>query len=124
MYEDHVLEHYSRPYHKGLPPRLGIFHRLFIESEKSDICGDEVTFWVRVLADGTIHSLWWEGEGCCFSQAAASMVAGHFAGETLTDVHEFTESDMLKLFAAEVPKARTSCVTLALDSLKQLPERL
>ncbi len=124
MYEEHVLKHYGEPYHKDRPPQLGSFHRLFIERKESTVCGDDITLWIRVLANGLIHSIWWEGEGCCFSQAAASMLAEYFEGKPLNTVHAFTKAEMLELFAAEVPKAREGCVTLALTALKKLPEKL
>jgi nitrogen fixation NifU-like protein len=114
-YEQHVLQHYGDPYHKGdspVPPT----HTL---SSASDVCGDEVTFKLRIT-DGHITDIWWTGDGCCFSQAAASMVAEQFDGKTIRDVRAFTTDDMLSLFQANVSTSRLGCVLVAFNALRQL----
>lgn len=115
-YEDHVLQHYSEPFHYGENP-CGFTHR---GDYVGDVCGDEVTVELHVSAWGIISRFFWTGDGCCFSQAAASMLAEYFEHRELEDVEEFTEGDMLRLFAAEVPNARRGCVLTAYHALKQL----
>lgn len=124
MYEDYVLKHYSEPFHKGPPKFRRLFARTFIENEVGSNCGDKVTLTVRVLPNGCSVDIWWEGEGCCFSQAAASMLAEHFQGKTLEDVRQFTQDDMLKLFKVDVPTGRLGCVLVSYNALKRIPEKL
>jgi nitrogen fixation NifU-like protein len=115
-YEDHVLKHYAEPFHHGENP-CGYTHR---GAHRSDVCGDEVHIELHVSSWGIISRFYWTGEGCCFSQAAASMLAEHFEHQSLDFVAKFTEEDMFKLFAAEVPSARRGCVLTAFHALKHL----
>jgi nitrogen fixation NifU-like protein len=116
-YEDRVLEHYAKPHHKGGNPLYGFTHHADYES---DACGDEVRVELHVSAWGVISRFYWTGDGCCFSQAAASMLAEHFEHLDLGDVEDFTEEDMIRLFAAEIPNNRRDCVLTAFHALKQL----
>jgi nitrogen fixation NifU-like protein len=115
MYEEHVLSHYQDPYHKATSP-IGPTHTL---NSVGDVCGDEVTIELR-LDDDRIAEIWWTGEGCCFSQAAASMVCEHFHGKMLDDVRHFDQDDMMDLFRAEVSNSRLGCVLVAYNALKEI----
>ncbi len=124
MYEQHVLDHYSVPTHKGPPPFARVFTRLFIGEEVGSNCGDRIELSVRILPNGERIDIWWTGNGCCFSQAAASMLAEYFEGRTLDDVRKFTQDDMLKLFKVDVPMARLGCVLVSYNALKCALERI
>ena len=115
-YEDRVLQHYANPFHEGENP-CGYTHSA---SYESDACGDEIRVELHVSAWGIISRFYWTGEGCCFSQAAASMLAGHFEHKELEAVEQFTEEDMIKLFAVEIPDPRLGCVLTAFHALKNL----
>jgi nitrogen fixation NifU-like protein len=114
-YQEHVLRHYGAPYHWARSPVMPT-HTL---NDISDVCGDEVTFELHVKGR-TITEIWWTGDGCCFSQAAASMLAEHFDGKTVDDVRRFSQDDMLRLFQAGVSNSRLACVLVAFKALKQL----
>jgi nitrogen fixation NifU-like protein len=114
MYQEHILEHYGSPYHRGAclePTHVG--HAV------SDVCGDEVHLELR-CAEHRVVDIWWTGEGCCFSQGAASMLVQHFQGRTLEDVEAFNEGDMIQLFGVEDLGQRRSCVLTAFTALKNL----
>ena len=115
-YEDYVLKHYAEPYHCGENP-CGCTHR---GAHRSELCGDEIHIELHVSSWGIISRFYWTGEGCCFSQAAASMLAKHFEHRALEEVEAFTEEDMLKMFAADVSQARLGCVLTAFHALKHL----
>jgi len=115
-YEEHVLKHYGEPYHQGENP-CGFTH---VGQHVGDICGDAIRVELHVSAWGIISRFYWTGEGCCFSQAAASMLAEHFEHRELAEIETFTAEDMFKLFAAEIPVNRKSCVLTAFQALKNL----
>jgi len=124
MYEQHILDHYSMPFHRGPPPFVRVFARVFIGEEVGGNCGDEVTLTVRILPNCQSIDIWWTGNGCCFSQAATSMLAEYFDGKTLNDVRQFTQDGMLELFKADVPMARLGCVLVSYNALKRALERI
>lgn len=115
-YEEHVLKHYAKPYHRGENP-CGCTHH---GTHQGDACGDEIHVELHISAWDIISQFYWTGEGCCFSQAAASMLAEYFERRGLKEVEAFTKEEMLKMFAAEVPSARIDCVLTAFHALKHL----
>jgi nitrogen fixation protein NifU and related proteins len=79
MYQQIILDHYKNPSHRDvLDPFDAEVHHV------NPTCGDEVTLRVR-LADGTIDSIGWQGEGCSISQASTSVMTELVAGKPVTD---------------------------------------
>ena len=69
IYEDHVLDHYEDPYHRG--PLDSATHA---DDGKNPLCGDLIHVDLRLSDDGTIEEAWFDGKGCVISQASASML--------------------------------------------------
>lgn len=139
--EERVIEHYSKPYHRHIPPKANGFYRLFRGrgrgrsdgplgrggKAKNELCGDWIHCWVRVTSDDEhyrIVGIWWEGGGCCFSQAAASMLAEHVEARRTEEVRAFTQDDMLDLFQVNIDPERTQCVMVAFHALQNALEKL
>ncbi len=66
--------------------------------------------------------MWWEGCGCCFSQAAASMLAEHVEARRVGEVRAFTQGDMLNLFGLDVDTERIECVMVSFAALQDALE--
>jgi nitrogen fixation NifU-like protein len=117
--EQHVLDHYESPHHNGIPD----LDEGTVEfgTAISGACNDTVSFYVRI-EEGVITGIWWQGEGCCFSQAAASMLAQYAKGRTTDEMVGFSDPEMLDLFRADVPLARFGCVLVSLEALRNLLE--
>ncbi len=122
MYEEHVLKHYSKPFNKGLLP-VHSNGDVYYGEAFSEVCGDRITISARIYCS-MIVDLWWQGEGCCFSQAAASMLTEHMEGQLMDAIAAFTDEDMFTLFQAECPDVRRGCVLVALTALQQLTEQI
>ena len=56
--------------------------------------------------------MFFDGDGCCISQAAASMIVEKFDGRTIEDVKTFTANDMLELFGVRLTPNRQKCCLL------------
>ena len=121
MYKKHVLKHYGEPFHKGMLPAEPL--ERYSGEAVSDVCGDRIIMRAH-SHDGILSDLWWEGDGCCFSQAAASMLVKHMEGKSVDAIDAFMEEDMFTLFQAECPKMRRGCVLVALTALRNLMEKL
>mgnify|MGYP005827446261 CR=1 FL=1 len=61
---------------------------------------------------GTMKEVYFNGEGCCISQAAASMLVERFDGKHVDKVKKFTAQDMLALFGARLTPNRQKCCLL------------
>lgn len=108
IYQEHILEHYEEPYHRGRAP-----HPTHAHEDDNPLCGDVVHIDLAIDPEGRIKEAWFDGDGCCISQAAASMLMEHFDGKTTDDVKKFTAEDMLRLFGAKLTPNRQKCCLLS-----------
>lgn len=108
IYQEHVLDHYEDPYHRGHTNRLTHAH-----SDDNPLCGDVIRVELVVSPDRRIEEAWFSGDGCCISQSAASMLMEAIEGKTLDEVQQFSADDMLKLFGARLTPNRQKCCLLS-----------
>ena len=108
IYRDQIMDHYEDPHHRGQCP--GVTH-----SHEGDnpLCGDNVHIELRVNNGGKVEEAWFDGEGCCISQASASMLIEHLEGKTVEEVKKFSANDMLQLFGAKLTPNRQKCCLLS-----------
>ena len=59
-----------------------------------------------------MREIYFDGDGCCISQAAASMLVERFDGHTVDEVRQFTANDMLELFGVRLTPNRQKCCLL------------
>lgn len=121
--QDRVLDHYEHPYHKPIPNNHTYFKSHFTGAYTNDTCGDYIRVWGRYDHEKRITCLYWEGTGCCFSQAAASMLAEHCEAKRLYEVKAFTQDDTLALFGVDVEPGRIECVMVAYRALMKALEK-
>ena len=107
IYQEHILDHYEDPYHRG--PCAHPTHR---HEADNPLCGDVVQMCLAIDSDGTLRELYFDGEGCCISQASASMLVERFDGRPIEEVRKFTAKDMLDLFGARLTANRQKCCLL------------
>jgi nitrogen fixation NifU-like protein len=107
IYQDHILDHYEDPYHRGNCP-----HCTHCHEDDNPLCGDRVRMELRISDHGQLREVYFDGEGCCISQAAASMLVERFDGRTVEEVRQFTADDMLQLFGAKLTPNRQKCCLL------------
>ena len=121
--EDRILDHYENPYHRHTPEKSLLDFFPFV-GESSNDCGDRIRWHgrYREVKPCRMIGIWWEGEGCCFSQAAASMLAEHCEAKRLYEVKAFTQDDMLSLFGVDVEPGRIECVMVAYRALMKALE--
>ena len=73
---------------------------------------DVVRMELQIDDQGRMCQVYFDGDGCCISQAAASMIVEKFDGKTIEDVKNFTANDMLELFGARLTPNRQKCCLL------------
>ena len=123
--EDRVLDHYGNPYHKGLPDkRYGRSFWSVNGEDTNEICGDWIQWWGRydTTPAKRFIGLYWEGTGCCLSQAMASMLAEHCQAKRLYEVKAFTQDDMVNLIGIDFDPGRLECVMVAYHALMKALE--
>ena len=108
LYQEHVLDHYEDPYHRGRCERPTHVHE-----DDNPLCGDVIKIEMRINDAGKIEEVWFDGEGCCISQAAASMLVEEIDGKSIDDVRAFTAEQMLELFGPRLTPNRQKCCLLS-----------
>ncbi|MEX0712765.1 MAG: iron-sulfur cluster assembly scaffold protein [Pirellulales bacterium] len=107
LYQDHILDHFEDPFHRG---RLaGATHA---HEDDNPLCGDSVHIDLAIDDQGRIAEAWFDGDGCCISQAAASMLVQRVEGRHVDEVRGFSADDMLALFRARLTPNRQKCCLL------------
>ena len=113
LYQERILDHYEEPFHRGSCPALTHAHE-----DENPLCGDTVRVELAIAPNGTIVDAYFNGDGCCISQASASMLIERIQGKTIDDVKRFTAEDMLTLFGAKLTPNRQKCCLLAWRTLQ------
>ena len=108
IYQEHVLDHYEDPYHRGHCVRATHVHE-----GDNPLCGDVISIELSIDDQQRIQEAWFAGDGCCISQAAASMLVQAIEGMTLDELKSFQAEDMLRLFQARLTPNRQKCCLLA-----------
>ncbi|MCA9184345.1 MAG: iron-sulfur cluster assembly scaffold protein [Pirellulaceae bacterium] len=107
IYEEHVMDHYEDPYHRGKCPQHTHEHE-----DDNPLCGDVVSVELRIDRGGNIAEAWFDGDGCCISQASASMLMEAIEGKSTVEVQQFTAEQMLQLFGPRLTPNRQKCCLL------------
>ena len=108
LYQEHILDHYEDPYHRGHCPACTHSHH-----DTNPLCGDVIHMELHVDQQGAMKEVYFNGDGCCISQAAASMLVEKFDGKTVDEVKQFTAKDMLDLFGVRLTPNRQKCCLLS-----------
>ena len=108
IYQEHVLDHYEDPYHRGHLEQAMHQHK-----DDNPLCGDVVEIELLIDADGKIIEAYFNGDGCCISQASASMLIEKMEGQHVESVKAFSAEDMLELFGPKLTPNRQKCCLLS-----------
>lgn len=108
IYQEHVLDHYEDPYHRG-----HCEHATHRHEDDNPLCGDVIEIELIIDDTGKIVEAWFDGDGCCISQSSASMLVEQVEGKTLDDVKQISADDMLNLFGARLTPNRQKCCLLS-----------
>lgn len=108
IYQEHVLDHYEDPYHRGHGE-----HPTHRHEDDNPLCGDVVEMELRIDRDGKIEEAWFDGDGCCISQASASMLIEQIEGKSVDEIKRFSAEQMLDLFGARLTPNRQKCCLLS-----------
>ncbi len=108
IYQEHVLDHYEDPYNRG--HLEGATHQ---HKDDNPLCGDVIEIELVIDESGNITDAYFDGEGCCISQASASMLIEKMEGQHVDTVKQFSAEDMLELFGPKLTPNRQKCCLLS-----------
>ena len=108
LYQEHVLDHYEDPYHRGECATCTHAHEA-----NNPLCGDVVRVELRLNSNGLVDEAWFDGEGCVISQSSASMLMERIEGMSIDQVKHFSAEEMLNLFGPRLTPNRQKCCLLS-----------
>lgn len=108
IYQEHVLDHYEDPYHRGRVEQPTHHHK-----DDNPLCGDVIEINLVIDNEGKISKAYFDGDGCCISQASASMLIEKMDGVHVDDVKNFSAKEMLELFGPKLTPNRQKCCLLS-----------
>ena len=77
LYQEVILDHSRHPRHYG-----SLDHASHKAEGYNPLCGDKVTVYLQLDADGRVGDIKFEGKGCAISQASASIMTDMIKGRT------------------------------------------
>ncbi|MDB5735053.1 MAG: iscU [Alphaproteobacteria bacterium] len=136
LYQEVILDHSRHPRHYGVLE--GANHKA---EGYNPLCGDKVTVYLQLDAEGRVADIKFEGKGCAISQASASMMVDMLKGRSQAeaeklmtgflhlvkgeDASDLPEDDRERLDVmggiSEFPM-RVKCATLAWHTYKNAVE--
>lgn len=112
-----LIDHFKNPRKKGVIPNPDLYHEILNRK-----CGDRIRFTAR-LEEGVIRDIRFEGEGCFYCLATASIVCNHVSGCQVPEVLAQT-SQVREWLLNDGPDPTGPPEILALGEIKQYPMRI
>lgn len=112
FYSKIILDHYQRPRNFGKLKKPDL-----VTKELNPLCGDEITIYIEIKKT-KIKNLKFEARGCALSLASASVLSEIVQNKSVGSIQKIARSDIEKRLKVKVNKARESCMTLALNAVK------
>ncbi|MEJ5185660.1 MAG: Fe-S cluster assembly scaffold protein NifU [Candidatus Geothermincolales bacterium] len=111
MYSDKVMEHFMNPRNVG-----EIEDADGIGEVGNPVCGDMMTFYIKVDDEGRLSDVKYKTFGCGAAIAVSSMISEMAKGKTLEEAMKITREDVAKELGG-LPKNKMHCSNLGADAL-------
>lgn len=98
LYQEVILDHSRHPRHYGAMDRAS--HKA---EGYNPLCGDRVTVYLQLGADGRVADIKFEGKGCAISQASASMMTEMLKGRSQADAEKLMEGFLHLVKGGDAP---------------------
>ena len=117
QYSQKVMEHFMNPRNVGeIPDADGI------GEVGNPVCGDMMTFYIKVAPDGkTIQDVKYKTFGCGAAIAVSSMVSEMAKGKTIDEVLKITRESVAEELGG-LPPQKMHCSNLGADALHKAVE--
>jgi nitrogen fixation NifU-like protein len=114
FYREEILEHYTHPHNYGTMEDPDITHE-----EDNPLCGDRIRFDIKLEKDGqTVRDVRFSAVGCAISKASASMLSDLLIGQTLDEIKNLTNEDVVDELGIALGPVRLKCALLPLKVVK------
>lgn len=108
----------------------GVFNNLTHKREMKDTtlqadgynasCGDRLTLFMKVNADGFVTDMSFIGESCLLSQVSAQLMSEYTIGKSLHDIKKLTLTELEGIVGIRPSLSRIRCLELPLIALRNV----
>ena len=113
MYSDKVMDHFMNPRNVG-----EIEDADGIGEEGNPVCGDMMTFYIKVDGDSHLSDVKFKTFGCGAAIAVSSIVSEMAIGKTIDEVRKITPSSVVEELGG-LPKNKHHCSNLGAQALNR-----
>ena len=113
IYQTQILDHYKHPRNKGT-----LDDATCRATERNTLCGDQISLYLRIGADGCVEEARFDGQGCAISVASASILTTMLQGRTLREAAALDEAALLSTVGVSPSSGRKECALLSLLALR------
>jgi nitrogen fixation protein NifU and related proteins len=113
IYQEHIMDHYKHPRHKGDMQSPDITY-----TDSNPMCGDTIAVYFKE-AKGKIIEATHFTQGCAISQAGASMFFEQIQGKSVKDILNMPKEKVLEEFGTELSVSRVKCALLGFSATKK-----
>lgn len=106
-FKENIVEHYKHPQNSYEMEKASAQYH-----DSNPVCGDDITFWLKISDEGIIKEASFKGTGCAISQASASMLTEEIVGKSLDEVDAITQDDIRELVGVPLTPVRLKCAIL------------
>lgn len=120
LYQDIVLEHYKNKKNRGKIEGADLEHEGFNPS-----CGDDITIYLKMGADGRVEKATFDGSACSICTASADMLIEAVTGKTAGEAEDIVKAFKGMLLENRDPHFSDELSDLeALQGVKNFPVRI
>lgn len=109
IYRDQIIDYYKFPRNKKQIPDATMVY-----GDKNPLCGDEVTFYIKLGEDNTVTDVGFQGVGCAISQASSSLLTEVIIGMSIDEIKQLTNDDIKEMLGIPLTPVRLKCAILSL----------
>jgi nitrogen fixation NifU-like protein len=115
IYREEIIDHAKNPRNYGKLTDFDYEHK-----ENNPVCGDSITFQIKLDGQKKVKAIAFEGNGCTVSQAATSLLFESVKGKSLDEIEKLSSEDVLNLLGIyNLTPSRMKCAMLSLEALKK-----
>jgi nitrogen fixation NifU-like protein len=121
LYRETILDHYHNPRNNGC-----LEHASAIVEGVNPLCGDELTLYLMVSAEGKIEDVKLRAHGCSINMASGSMMSEAVLGQSVERAREIIETfkEMMLNKSEDTPLEDDLEDLEALRGVKKYPVRI
>ena len=113
IYQEIIMDHHKYPRNKKKIEDASVSY-----GDQNPVCGDDLTFYLKMDETEKITDIGFQGTGCAISQATASILTELIEDMSTEDIQKMTNDDVVEILGIPITPVRLKCAILSLKVLQ------